>query len=204
MNTLRNQTRFARLATIPLAVFLMLALVAATNNAQAPYRIGGTPTMTLYGTSTLHNWTMTAHSFTANGQFTVSPANQLTAINSLSVVLPVHNLKGESGGLNDNAYDALKASTYKDISFSLTSAAITPDGGSKYKIAAHGNLTIAGTTKPITLNVTGVLNADQSLSVSGSVAFKMSEYGVKPPTFMFGAMSAGDALTLNYALVFVQ
>ncbi|HET6401480.1 MAG TPA: YceI family protein [Candidatus Kapabacteria bacterium] len=210
MNTLRNQTRFARLATIPLAVFLMLALVAATRiaddaySAQAPYRIGGTPTMTLYGTSTLHNWTMTAHSFTANGQFTVSPDNQLTAIGSLSVVLPVQNLKGESGGLNSNAYDALKASTYKDISFTLSSAAITPDGGNKYKIAAHGNLTIAGTTKPITLNATGVLNADQSLSVSGSVAFKMSEYGVKPPTFMFGAMSAGDALTLNYALVFVQ
>jgi polyisoprenoid-binding protein YceI len=209
MNTTQNQNRFARLAIVPFAVLSMLALVAATNNAQAPYRIGGTPAMTLYGTSTLHNWTMTAHTFTANGQFTVSPDNasstmQLTALNSLSVVLPVHNLKGESGGLNDNAYDALKASTYKDISFALTSAAITPDGGTKYRIAAHGNLTIAGTTKPITLNATGVLNADQSLSISGSVAFKMSDYGVKPPTFMFGAMSAGDALTLNYSLVFVK
>jgi polyisoprenoid-binding protein YceI len=204
MNTTQNQNRFARLAAMPLAILLLFALVAATTNAQAPYRIGGTPVMTLYGTSTLHNWTMTAHLFTATGEFTVSPDNQLTALNSLSVVLPVHNLKSEHSGLDDNAYDALKADDYKSITFKLTSADISPEGGNKYKIAAHGNLTIAGATKPITLNATGVLNADQSLSVSGSVGLKMTDYGIKPPTFMLGAMSAGDALTLNYSLVFVK
>ncbi len=202
MNTKHTTPRFARLASVPLALLFFLSLGAASN-AQAPYRIGGTPTMTLYGTSTLHNWTMTAHSFTANGVFTADN-NQLTAINSLTVDLPVHNLKGESGGLNDNAYDALKADKFKDITYKLSSADITPEGGSKYKIAAHGNLTIAGSTKPVTLDANGVLNADGSLSVSGSVALKMTDFGVKPPSFMFGAMSAGDKLTLNYSLVFVK
>ncbi len=190
--------------TLASLAFLFFVSIGATTNAQAPYRLSGTPVMTLYGTSTLHSWTMTAHSFTANGQFTVSPDNRLTAINSLSVELPVHNLKGESGGLNSNAYDALKADKFKSITFALTSADISSEGGNKYKIAAHGNLTIAGVTKPVTLNANGVLNADQSLSVSGSVPLKMSDYNVKRPTFMFGAMSAGDALTLTYALVFVK
>ena len=88
MYKIRNQTRFARLAVsptmlaMPLAILLLFVLVAATTSAQAPYRVGGTPSMTLYGTSTLHDWTMTTHSFTANGEFTTSPDNQLTSVGS--------------------------------------------------------------------------------------------------------------------------
>jgi len=188
---------------MPLAIVLTLGLVAATI-AQAPYRVGGTPTMTLYGTSTMHDWTMTAHSFTANGEFTVSPDNQLSTINSLTVVLPVRNLKSDHDGMNDNAYDALHADKYKDITFRMTSAEITAAGGNKYTIVAHGNLTISGVTKPVILNANGVLNADGSLSVSGSVALTLSQFNIERPSFMLGAMKVGDALRLNYSLIFVK
>jgi polyisoprenoid-binding protein YceI len=210
MYTIRNQTRFAKLAVsptmlaMPLAVLLLFVLVAATTNAQAPYRVGGSPSMTLYGTSTLHDWTMTTHSFTANGEFTISPDNQLASLNSLTVVLPVKNLKSEHSGMDDNAYDALHADKNKDITFKLTSADITPQGGNKYGIAAHGNLSIAGATKPVTLNANGVLNADQSLSVSGSVALTLSQFNIERPSFMLGTMKVGDVLKLNYSLIFVK
>ncbi len=197
------KTRYTRLAAFPLAALLILSLAAATQS-QESYHVGGTPALTLYGSSTLHSWTMAAHSFTATGEFTVSPDNQLSALNSLTVDLPVKNLKSESSGMDDNAYDAIHADKYKDIVFHLTSADITTDGGNKYAIAAHGNLTIAGVTKPITLSANGILNSDQSLSISGSFSFTLSQFNIDRPSFMFGAMKVGDALKLNYSLVFVK
>jgi polyisoprenoid-binding protein YceI len=201
MNTIHSQ--MARMASIPLALILLFTFVAAMIG-QAPYRVGGSPSLTLYGTSTLHDWTMTSHSFTANGEFTVTPDNQLATLNMLTVTLPVHNLKSEHSGMDDNAYETLKADDYKNILFKLTSATVTPGGGNKYQIAAAGNLTIANVTKPITLNANGVLNADGSLSVSGTVSLTLSQFNIERPSFMLGTMKVGDALKLNYSLIFVK
>lgn len=159
--------------------------------------------MTLYGTSTLHDWNMVAHTFTGTGTFTVA-GNQLTGLSSLTVTLPIHNLKSEHDGMNDNAYDALKADKNPNITFQLKSATITPSGGNKYQIAALGSLTIAGVSKATTLNTVAVLNADGSISCSGSVPLKLSDFNIDRPSFMLGTMKVGDALTLNYALIFVQ
>jgi polyisoprenoid-binding protein YceI len=183
---------------------LTLFAFAASVNAQTAYKLGKGSTLTLAGTSTLHNWTMTATSFTCPAQFAVSPAGVIGSVNALALSLPVHNLKSEHDGMNDNAYDALKADKYKDISFKLVSGTPMASGGNKYQIAAQGNLTIAGVTKPITVTTTGVVNSDGSITCTGSVPIKLSEYGIERPTFMFGTMSVGDAMTLTYTLVFVN
>ncbi|MDP4241590.1 MAG: YceI family protein [Bacteroidota bacterium] len=186
------------------ALFFVLLGIAQVASAQTAYKVGAQPVMTLYGTSTLHNWTMTAHAFACNAQFGLTGDNQLTSISGLSFSLPVHNLKSEHDGMNDNAYDALKADKYKDIVFKLTSAKVTSTGANKFQIMALGNLSIAGTTRPVTLTAAALVNADGSVSCSGTVPLKLSEYNIQRPTFMLGTMSVGDALTLNYALVFVK
>jgi polyisoprenoid-binding protein YceI len=174
-------------------------------HAQTAYQASSkSATMTLYGTSTLHDWTMTATVFTADAQFTLSPDNQLTALNALTVTLPVHNLKSEHDGMNDNAYDALKADQNKNITFQLKSATITASGGNKYQIAALGSLSIAGVSKAVTLNTSAVVNADGSISCAGTVPLKLSEFNIERPSFLLGTMKVGDALTLNYTLIFVK
>src|SRR5579871_2627661 len=105
--TMKTYTR--GLKTLIILTLLFGAFVPLSR-AQAQYSVSGkSATMTLYGTSTLHDWNMVAHTFTGTGTFTVSSDNQLTGLSSLTVDLPVHNLKSEHDGMNDNAYDALKA-----------------------------------------------------------------------------------------------
>ncbi len=106
--------------------------------------------------------------------------------------------------MNDNAYEALKADQNKNITFQMKSATITSSGGNKYQISALGSLSIAGVAKAATLNATAVVNADGSISVSGTVPIKLSDHGIERPSFMLGTMKVGDALTLNYTLIFVQ
>jgi polyisoprenoid-binding protein YceI len=173
------------------------------SDAQTNYKIGGKPVMNLKGTSTLHDWAMAAHSFTGDANFTLS-ARKLSAVNKLSLRLPVQNLKGESAGMDKNAYKALKSDKYKDIVFKLTSAKVTPSGGDKYSIVAQGNLTIAGVTKATTLDASAVVNADGTISCSGSMPLYLSSYNIDRPSFALGSMKVADLMTLTYSLVFVK
>jgi polyisoprenoid-binding protein YceI len=160
--------------------------------------------MKLSGTSTLHNWTMNADAFTGLAQFNFKPGagGQLASIKNLNFSLPVQNLKSDEKKLDENAYKALKTEQHKDISYRLTSSAVSPMKNNRYDIKTRGNLSIAGVTRVVDMNVSCAVNSDASITCTGSKKMKMSEYNVQPPKFMMGAMKTGDAITLEYTLVY--
>ncbi len=174
--------------------------------AQATYKIQETKDidMKLSGTSTLHNWVMNAQNTTGAAQFGFKgPGNtQLNTIKSLTFSLIVTDLKSGEKGLDKNAYKALKADEYKDIDYKLISATIMPQNEGKYLIKTKGNLTIAGVTKEVDMDVYAVVNKDGSITCTGSDKLNMTDYSIKPPKFMLGAMKTGDAITLNYTLLY--
>ncbi|WP_183578084.1 YceI family protein [Mucilaginibacter sp. X5P1] len=175
-------------------------------HAQSIYKINDSKDMDmkLSGTSTLHSWTMDAKTFSGDADFHFESGSggQLSSVKSLTFTLAVADLKGSEGGLNKNAYKALKAKDYKDIDYKLISAIITPEKDNKYLVKTHGNLTIAGVTKEVIMNVECVVNPDATITCIGSERLNMTDYAVKPPTFMLGAMKTGDAITLNFTLVY--
>jgi polyisoprenoid-binding protein YceI len=199
-----NKKRVLSSFAFAMLTLLFTTLLSTNIYSQTSFKVGGKPLMTLYGTSTLHDFEMNARSFTSNAQFTVSADNQLQSVNAINVVLPVQNLKGEKDGLNENAYEALNSEKYPNIVFKMTSGKVTPSGGNKYQLTAQGNLTLAGVTKSVTLSATAVVNADGSISTSGSVPLKLSDFNIDRPSFMLGTMKVGDAFTLNYSLVYVK
>ena len=174
--------------------------------AQSTYKIQETKdiNMKLSGTSTLHNWVMNAQNTTGVAQFGFKGDGdtQLTTLKSLTFSLIVTDLKSGEKGLDKNAYKALKSDQYKDIDYKLTSAIIKPGSGGKYLIKTKGNLTIAGVTKEVDMDVYAVVNKDGSITCTGSDKLNMTDYSVKPPKFMLGAMKTGDAITLNYTLLY--
>jgi len=186
---------------------IAIGIMSLTSNlyAQSIYKLTDSKDigMKLSGTSTLHNWTMNASAFGGEAQFEVKQdSRQLSAIKSLTFSLAVQDLKSGESGLDKNAYKALKTSTYKDIVFKLLSATVTPGKDNKYLVKAQGNLTIAGVTKEVTINATAVVNENGTITCTGSHQLNMTDYGVKPPTFMLGAMKTGDAITLDFTMVY--
>jgi polyisoprenoid-binding protein YceI len=182
---------------------IALLTLASTVNAQTTFKASSKSSMTLNGTSTLHDWTMNARGFTTTAIISLGGDNQITAVNGLTLTLPVTNLKGEKESMNENAWEALNYDDHKNIVFKLTSATVTPAGG-KYNIAAIGNLTISGVTKAISMNVSANVNADGSITCTGSLPIKLSTFNIERPSFMFGTMSVGDAMTLSYSLVLTK
>ena len=171
---------------------------------QSTYKVEETKDvdMTLRGTSTLHSWEMEASTVGGEAEFDVKSGNNLTALKSLSFALQVKDLKSDSKGLEKNAYKALKSDEHKDIHYKLTSAEVSPKKEGRSLIKTQGNLTIAGITKEIEMDVYCAINKDGTITCTGSDKLNMTDYDVEPPSFLLGAMKTGDAITLEFVVVY--
>ncbi|WP_394336243.1 hypothetical protein [Adhaeribacter arboris] len=57
-----------------------------------------------------------------------------------------------------------------------------------------------GVSNQVNLRTSYVLNQDESISCEGSQKIKMSDYKIKAPTYMMGALKTGDDVTINILL----
>ena len=159
--------------------------------------------MKLFGTSTLHKWEMFALSVSSEAQFVFKLGSQseLNELKSLSFTLAVQDLKSDNKELDKNAYKALKAVKYKYIQYNLSSTTLLQEKGG-YLLKTKGNLTIAGVSKEIDMDVHVIINKNGTITCTGSKKLIMTDYNVDPPSFMFGAMKTGDAITLEFNLIY--
>jgi len=194
------------LLTIYGVITILIMCISPMLYSQSVYKIYESKDidMKLSGTSTLHKWTMDTKTFDGDGQFNFKPGTSdiLISIKNLNFSLAVQDLKSGEKGLDKNAYKALKSDQYKDIDYKLTSAIVSPGTGNKYLVKTHGNLTIAGVTKQIIMDIACIVNKDGTITCTGSYKLEMTDYQVKPPTFILGAMKTGDAITLDFTLVY--
>ncbi len=176
--------------------------------AQSTYTISDSKSndMKLSGTSSLHDWEMKASVFSGKAQFDFKNGDDqtLVGLNSLTFSLPVTNLKSDKNGLDKNAYEALNSNKHKNIIYTLLTAKVSPEKDHKFLIKTTGNLGISGITMEVAMDVYCIVNKDATITCSGNEALKMSDYKVKPPSFMWGAMKTGDAITLDFSVVYTN
>jgi polyisoprenoid-binding protein YceI len=165
--------------------------MAICSYGQTNYKQSGATTVTIAGTSTMHDWTMTSQSANYNASFELNADGTPSALNSVTFTMLAESLKSKENAMDKNAYKSLKTDKYKEITYQLTSAKI-----SGKTITCTGNLTIAGTTKPIDVDVVYELK-NGNLAFKGSKKVKMTDFKVEPPTFMFGAIKTGDEITIS-------
>lgn len=158
--------------------------------------------VTIAGTSTMHDWTADVNKVWGNATMAVNN-NALEGISALTVEMEVMSIKSPKGNMMDNnIYDALKAKKNPKISFVLSKVNSVKAAGGEFAVAASGNLTVAGVTKAMDLNVTAKMLPNGGIQFKGSKKFKMSDFKVDPPSFMFGAMKTGDDVTISFDVTF--
>ena len=77
----------------------------------------------------------------------------------------------------------------QDITFRSTGTAHADDGG---RISVQGDLTLAGTTRPIEFD----LVADADGKLSGTAVVKQTDWGMKPYSALFGALKVADEVEI--------
>lgn len=163
----------------------------------------------LEGDSTLHPYWSQASSFTAT--LTVdadapTPAAVAAAVAAgrpatMLVTIPVTSLKSEHSGLDKNLRRALLADKNPDIVYVMEryEAASFREGQT---LTVNGSLIVAGASVPAVLKATATVSGKFFL-VEGEQALRMTDYGVKPPVMMLGAVKTANKVVVKYRIEFV-
>lgn len=168
---------------------LGLFLAAAGWVALGPITFDSGKKISVVGTSNVRGWTCESTAFTGSGTGTASGA-AMTALTALSVSVPVNSLDCKNRTMNGKLRDALGANV---IAYTATSATVS---GANVRIT--GRLAIHGQARPVTIAAQARSLGGGRFRVTGSVPVIMSQYGVRPPTALAGAMRTGDAVTINF------
>ena len=143
-------------------------------------------TVNIAGTSTLHDWVSEVETFS------VTASQSGNAISNVSFTADVESIKSGKSGMDKNTYKAMNSDKYPKIIFKADKLMV--NGTS---VTGEGDLTIAGTTKRMPVDLIYESWSDDSFLVRGSVTFNMSTFGIDPPTAMMGAIKTGDQITIN-------
>jgi len=184
---------------LKLSLLIAFAFISGNIHAQDTYNISKGYSVIINGTSNLHDWNETVD--TVRGVSTVSWNSDGTFnLDAINIKMDVHSIKSDMGGaMNNNTYKALKAETYPVITFTLSEPvnSIKTDETAT-TVSAKGNMTIAGVTKPIIMQVKVFMPRKGTMEFAGSQIIKMTDYNVKPPTALFGALKTGDDITITF------
>jgi len=171
-----------------------------TANAQVRYTSTAVD-LTINGTSTLHDWSMTSVRAQCEAVFDLSAAGQIAGVRSISFSTPANALKSEHTAMDNNAYKALKADKDPFISFTATSVNVAPAAGGAATVTVIGKLVIAGTIRDVQVVTLCQPNAaDNTIAVSGRENISMKDFSIAPPTFMLGTIKTGNDITLSFKL----
>jgi len=186
-----------------------LFAIATTAAAQETARVAVAPESKLWidGTSNLHGWSCKAEKLdaaieldkaAAGAQLAVAPPK---ALKRVEVKVPVKSLKCGHGSMDDNLYKALNADASPDISYIMATFEVVPgEAKDSFTIKTAGSLTIAGKENKLAMDVTALRLPDGTVRATGMVPIKMTDYGIKPPTAIFGRLKTGDEVKVNFEL----
>ncbi len=174
---------------------LVALLVCSVGFSQVKKLNNNNSKISVSGTSSLHDWTMTMDQVSGQGAFKLE-GNTIQSISDVSITLKVEGLKSGKSGMDKNAYKAMETGKYPNMVYKSSKNAIAGN-----KVTSTGQLTLANTTKTVVLNLTCSATGN-TVKCTGKLPIKMTDYGIKPPTAMMGTIKTGDALTIDITASF--
>ncbi len=188
-----------RTVTLSMITVIIIVATAQLSKAQSLYKAANTKEcfIKVLGSSNVHDWTMLSATSDSQGDFKFE-GDQLKNIASLNLLVDAKSLKSEHSSMDERTYKTIKADQFPKIVFKLSSATITPVLKNKFAVKAKGDLTIAGVTQAIAMDVTATVNADNTITCSGTQKLLLKDFKIDPPSFMLGAMRVANELTIQF------
>jgi polyisoprenoid-binding protein YceI len=185
---------------------LLLAPAGAWTPADAPLALAPQSRLWIDGTSTVRAFqckaTVLEADIDAAPNAVAGVLGGEKAVKSVEFRVPAERLECGNGTMNEHMFKAIKAKEFKTITFRVDSYDVAK-GGDGVRGTLNGTLTLGGAERKIAVEAAA---ADAgagagALRVSGAYQLRLSEYGLKAPTLMFGTMKVGDAVKVGFDLV---
>lgn len=176
---------------------LALAIFALPRAAQAQtMALSAESSIWIDGTSNRSDWTVRANEITGAVR-----AGEATAPDSLAITVASGEIKGDKGTImNRKIIGALKSREHPEIVYRLTGAAVSEaDAGT---LLTEGQLTIAGVTKTVEMEVTAEQLEGGAVRYMGMTPILFTDYGMRPPSALAGALRTGNEVTVHFDVTF--
>lgn len=172
---------------------LALMLFSADVNAQESYILGDGSTIKVDGASNRSDWSVEATSF--SGMFTLSEGAPVEG----GFTIPVSDMKsGRSLIMDRLMHSTFDAAANPEISFTMESAEPGEEDG---WWVVNGQLSMAGASNPVSVMLEQQGDVGRTVRYAGSQELDMTDYGMKPPTAMFGSLHTSADITIHFDLL---
>ncbi len=175
------------------------------SRAASPVALAPGSRLWLEGDSPLHKWRTETRRLDVTAALAPGAPTALEAaargggVAGARRPVPVASLESGEGGLDDTLRKALDAKHHPDVVFVVDRVELGPRGQEGFSARLVGKLTLAGTTRPVTVDALAVPTSG-GLELKGSQPLLMSDYGVKPPVLMLGLLKTADHVFVGFDL----
>lgn len=187
-----------------------LMAAAATASAQSAsairLRLDPTSEVSVEGTSSLHDWHCKTDKINAYVDVDPGYTKDLTKVArpivGVKVNIVVKTLTCGNSQMDRNMYSTLKADENQVIKYTLSGYDILNGSASPSSFAASaaGTLAIAGQEKPIEMTISAERLDDGKAVARGEQKLLLTDFGIKPPSFMFGTLKVGNEVKVKFTL----
>jgi len=194
-----------RKTLLTISALMAAATVAGAQSASAiRLRLDPGSELTIEGTSSLHDFHCKTDKINAYVDVDPGYTKDLTKvarpIASVKVNIVVKTLSCGNGQMDRNMYSTLKADENQLIKYVLSGYDILDGTVSPSAFAAKttGTLTVAGQEKVVAMKISAERLSDGKAVAQGEQTLRMSDFGIKPPSFMFGRLKVGDEIKVKF------
>lgn len=188
-----------------LLVFTFISLPAAAQ--QTSFQLQDSSTLRVDGDSNVRTWGADAE--TISGSLTLNSAGDLSLealtpqnFESLELSVLVEDLDSGTRGLTRNMHDYLNSDDHPEITFILQEVTDITTEGSQASIVAKGVINAAGADHQVTLNTVAEITSNNTLRFTGEHEMLMSDFGIDPPTAVFGTVRSADEIVITFNVIF--
>jgi polyisoprenoid-binding protein YceI len=160
--------------------------------------------ITIQGTSTLHDFHCKTDKI--NAYVDVDPAytKDLTKVArpivSVKVNVVVKTLSCGNGQMDNNMYKVLNADKNPLIQYTLSGYDILDGTETGFAANTKGTLTISGQQKLVDMKISASRLAEGKATAAGEETLLLTDFGIQPPSFMFGRLKVGNEVKVKFNL----
>ena len=186
----------------------LLAVLAAAARAQsvAELAVGNDSRVWIEGTTNINSWSCSATAVDATIAVDVAfkeDPDFPRYLKKVQVKVPVSALKCGHAQEERSLRRALKADDATGATYITATFEAVRDGSDvadALTVSTVGALAMAGRENAVKMDVGTARLADGTIEARGAVPILMSDFGIEPPTALFGALRASNRVVVKFAM----
>ena len=191
-------------------LLIVSALMAAATTAGAQsasairLRLEPGSELTINGTSNVHDFQCKTAKINAYVDVDPGYTKDLKKVSrpivSVVVNIPVKSLDCGKKAMNENMYKVLNADKHQIIKYTLSGYDVLDGTATAFAAKTTGTLSIVGKDKLVGMKVDAAQLNEGKATANGEQTILLTDFGIKPPSYMFGTMKVGNEFKVKFNL----